>query len=84
MLPFVHDGQHLETIRRQFSKLRMRARQLQALLDSEHNALSIDGRRDADVFYDRLEVSDRTLRPTERQHHEARRSRALTRAVAVS
>ena len=44
----------------------------------------VDGRREADMIGDGLELGDGMLRPTERAHYEARRMRARTRARASS
>lgn len=66
------------------AKLRLGTRQLEAMLDAKDDPFGVDGRGQTDVVDDRFQMGDRALRPAEREHYEARRSRARTRAIADS
>lgn len=66
------------------AELRLGARQLEAMLDAEDHPFGVDGRSQTYVVDDRFQMSDRSLRPAEREHYEARRSRARTRVIADS
>ena len=71
-------------IEHHLADLRMRARELEALVDPADHPLRIHRRSQADVVDERLQMRNRPLRPTERERHEARRIRARARARAVS